>query len=271
MFCVHCGRVIPEGARFCSYCGKEQPKEIIEQIEIENDSRQQIERHTVQSQPSEKSSTHEVAKHAEELFDDLHGIVQEKLGYSEPTIITHPYQKLGGWLAFFSYASLVLGFLCIIGFILVLIGAGSLNSLLGGNAGGFIILAALVYYGGATFACIRLFQMIQSRDVMFVHFFEKTIIILFAGMIFFMFLVIGYLGSTWGEYSSIFVSSFLGEVLPEFVSGGVGFFLILRYFEKSVRVRTYFGTDEYLRKSIFLKDKPSPEPAVPDRQNSNIQ
>ena len=41
----------------------------------------------------------------------------------------------------------------------------------------------------------------------------------------------------------------------------IGAALWFTYFSKSVRVRTYFGSDEYLRRSIFLKKLPSPEPA----------
>jgi len=42
------------------------------------------------------------------------------------------------------------------------------------------------------------------------------------------------------------------------------FVLFTRYFTSSVRVRTYFNSDEYLRKSIFFKNKTSVAPAAPD-------
>ena len=54
-------------------------------------------------------------------------------------------------------------------------------------------------------------------------------------------------------------------MLPTLLFGVLGFFLIMLYFDKSVRVRTYFGTDEYLKKSMFLKNTAYPQPAVEDR------
>jgi hypothetical protein len=44
----------------------------------------------------------------------------------------------------------------------------------------------------------------------------------------------------------------------------VSFIIWTAYFRKSVRVRTYMGSEEYLRKSIFSKKSVSPIPVVPD-------
>jgi len=48
-----------------------------------------------------------------------------------------------------------------------------------------------------------------------------------------------------------------------------GFFLlsvmfVMLYYTRSVRVRTYMGTDEYLRLGFLTKKVKGPEPAVPD-------
>jgi len=44
----------------------------------------------------------------------------------------------------------------------------------------------------------------------------------------------------------------------------VGPGLLMLYYVKSVRVRTYMGSDEYLRLAFFAKKVKGPEPAVPD-------
>ncbi|MCL1951199.1 MAG: hypothetical protein FWF60_00075 [Oscillospiraceae bacterium] len=42
------------------------------------------------------------------------------------------------------------------------------------------------------------------------------------------------------------------------------YFLMMLYYVRSVRVRTYMGSDEYLRLAFFTKKIKGPEPAVPD-------
>ena len=46
----------------------------------------------------------------------------------------------------------------------------------------------------------------------------------------------------------------------------VGFFLSTLYSVRSVRVRTYMGSDEYLKLAFFTKKMKGPEPAVPDAE-----
>ncbi|MDR1734756.1 MAG: hypothetical protein LBR73_07760 [Oscillospiraceae bacterium] len=48
------------------------------------------------------------------------------------------------------------------------------------------------------------------------------------------------------------------------VSQAVGFTLMRLYFLKSVRVRTYLGTDAYVTQNPFTKKHQAPAPAVPD-------
>ena len=48
-----------------------------------------------------------------------------------------------------------------------------------------------------------------------------------------------------------------------------GLLFAMLYYTRSVRVRTYMGSDEYLREAIFTKKIKSPEPAVPDKSDAN--
>lgn len=74
-----------------------------------------------------------------------------------------------------------------------------------------------------------------------------------------------YLHKSLGSYAKYATSAIWASAIPSLILLGVSFALMLRYFWKSVRVRTYFGTDAYLRNIIFLSNKPYPAPAVPDR------
>ena len=49
----------------------------------------------------------------------------------------------------------------------------------------------------------------------------------------------------------------------------VTFSLMMLYFARSVRVRTYMGTDKYLRLAFFTRNVCGPMPAVPDEVESN--
>jgi hypothetical protein len=47
-----------------------------------------------------------------------------------------------------------------------------------------------------------------------------------------------------------------------FAIGGIALWTL--YYLRSVRVRTYMGTDAYIKQSIFFKQVTPPTPAVPD-------
>ena len=47
------------------------------------------------------------------------------------------------------------------------------------------------------------------------------------------------------------------------------FFLMMLYYTRSVRVRTYMGSDEYLRRAFFMKKVKGPQHAVPNAVPEN--
>lgn len=60
-----------------------------------------------------------------------------------------------------------------------------------------------------------------------------------------------YLHKSLESYAKYATSAIWASAIPSLIMLGVSFALMLRYFWKSVRVRTYFGTDAYLRNIIF--------------------
>ncbi|MCL2447027.1 MAG: hypothetical protein FWD06_09710 [Oscillospiraceae bacterium] len=64
-----------------------------------------------------------------------------------------------------------------------------------------------------------------------------------------------------GDISNGFMRQFLTIIF------GMGIAVLWNlYCVRSVRVRTYMGSDEYIKQSIFLTRVTPPQPAVPDEQ-----
>ena len=138
---------------------------------------------------------------------------------------------------------------------------GGLTSMLTGP----ILLLVAVVYGLGAFLCIRIFLLIQRKDTGFLYFYEMVCIISHAAMIIMYIIIAIYLRSSLGVYSSYVMPTLWASLIPSLLILVVAFVLMLRYFGKSIRVRTYFGTNEYLKRSIFLRNTVFPVPAVPDR------
>ena len=240
MFCVHCGKEIADQSEFCPYCGQK----------IASDSGNE---QNAGSGSSQTTGTTTFTQDAQGMFDNVQGKMEEKLGVSDSRPITHPFQKLGGFLAVLTYLYLLIG---------IYDAYRVLRLLLGGMKGGFI---PLISNAVGVFICIKMFVMIQKKDTEFVHFYEMVKVILFGIQIVGSVLTTIFFAITLGSYAGLSIGIFWGFMLPALLFGVLGFFLIMLYFDKSVRVRTYFGTDEYLKKSMFLKNTAYPQPAVEDR------
>lgn len=236
MFCAYCGKEIPDNSEFCSYCGK--------QIVLDNtDSKENID--TIQDNNVKHNST----------------------------MATHPYQSMGGWLAFFTYSWLIAGICCILLIILQLLSLTTLNikagSYLGnvvGQAVGIGTLIMVVCYSIYAALCFNLHSKMKDKDTGFLHFYESMWIFTFLFYIascFFPYIT----NPTLLKYIGNYMPSMLLSMLKTVVGPLIGFILTMLYFSKSVRVRTYFGTDEYLRKSRFLASTPSPQSMV---QGDNV-
>ena len=89
--------------------------------------------------------------------------------------------------------------------------------------------------------CYKMFSSITNKDSSFLALYEIT----------------GALNIVW----TLLPALIFKNVFPSVVFTIIQFGLVALYYTKSVRVRTYFGTDEYLRKSRLFKNFPSPIPA----------
>ena len=185
-------------------------------------------------------------------------------GYYPPG--THPYHRLGGFLMAFvvgNYICAVLTILALLlfdySFFVILQYASYLPSgfraccvfgMIGGSA--LLIASAVVEF---LFA-----NKIQRKNYNFLHFIQlSSVIMMILSALFYLIFLL------WlKQYDNYGVLSG-GKMIIRFISMVIGWVICLVvdsiYFSSSVRVRTYMGSDLYLRCSLFNKRSLSPIPA----------
>lgn len=167
---------------------------------------------------------------------------------SRPTNPNHPYHRLGGWLAVLCYGLLIGAVLLSLQGVIAAFNIFSYASYLGFKAvfSGLLVIAIFV---PGVYCSYQMHSMIKRRDPSFLRFYELTMLIYMGADVFLMLFAnrVGFL---------ILPSRDIGALIEV----AVVFAIWLLYFSRSVRVRTYFASDEYLRRSIFLKNCAGPNP-----------
>jgi len=163
----------------------------------------------------------------------------------------HPYHKLGGWLGLIVFIQ-IFGLASIFVLGLVALGSasilGGLLRLIGKSLEGFDVVALIIFLGFALRFCLDLafFVMILTKNPRFLRFYELLNI---TGLALTVFTTIA--SGFKGLSSQIYI----------FVNQAVYFIILSVYFIKSVRIRTYFGSGEYLKRSVLFKKCKAPAPA----------
>ena len=180
----------------------------------------------------------------------------------------HPYKKLGGWLWLIVASSFLSLPLQIVNLLLKIRQANNLATMLNSFAEEF----------GAT-----LMSGYQPAALDFLPLASCVISVVIAVLIlrrnprFLRLYQLSFLVSICLVFVGLFADGFILDAIDELgiavaliiivlsILLGIGsLFLYLLYYTKSVRVRTYMGSDEYLRLAFFAKKVKGPEPAVPD-------
>jgi hypothetical protein len=154
----------------------------------------------------------------------------------------HPYHELGGWLKFIAYAPLVVMILAAIFVMVTIVSTLLYMQYLGAALVALLIVEATLVVVGGIFFLIFLGK-IKNKDPKFLRLFEIMTIVSVVLMA-----------------ASLF-AGFDAETVRVILSALLGFLIWTTYFRKSVRVHTYFGSEEYLRQSIFFKNSHAPMPA----------
>jgi len=234
MFCSKCGNQLPDNARFCNKCGTPLPN---------------ADHHSASGKVSFANIP---AVDLNQIGDSVKNTYRTIVGENSspsPTLeykkYTHPYHQLGGWLGFMAYGLLVaVGLLAITALISFYTTIQYARYI-----GAWIVFASIfemIAYGFVVLYCIKMFSMILNKNPRFLRFYELTILTTF-GISVFAIIVTGF--------------NINSEIIGDMLQSIILFLIWSSYFCKSVRVRTYFGTDDYLRQSIFFKGRKSPEPA----------
>lgn len=160
-----------------------------------------------------------------------------------PLKAEHPYHQLGGWLAVMTYGTLII---VVIQTILVALAD-------------FALLKAAKYLGIWTilFAVIltiaqlidlrlvwEFFRLIKEKDHRFFRYYETLSVL-----------------SIIVEVISVLQHSFSSSSMRSLLWTVLAIAIWIAYFCKSVRVRTYLGTDLYLKNSHFFRNIQAPDPA----------
>lgn len=236
MFCSSCGKELPDNAKFCSYCGNR-----------------------VDERQPEKLMPLGTVK----LEDDALNANMDSL-FGEQEASSHPYHDLGGFLKFIVYMG-YLGVILIAAYACYALyqmnnGAQYANELLW-SLGAYgldtdslmpVVMGFLLFVCALEIALLRFYGKIRRKESGFLLYYHKLSIL---SMI-----IIGifslYSHSRYGNLSYA-----LEKAVGEIISPLVGMALYTLYFVKSVRVRTYMGSADYLRCDPLTKSFQSPIPA----------
>jgi len=166
---------------------------------------------------------------------------------------THPYQKLGGWLLL-NIVSLILGLLLDA----ALQWKGTGDAGIRGTSGLLLWIATYILVGSIAVQ-ITCVVMIFYRDPRFLRFYQLGWIISFVSILFSTASIIA------NNLSDLTAAiSGIGGMAGGLVFSLSRYLAWFAYYTRSVRVRTYMGSDEYLRRAYFTKKIKGPQPAVPD-------
>ncbi|MCL2194893.1 MAG: zinc ribbon domain-containing protein [Oscillospiraceae bacterium] len=232
MYCPQCGTQKPPTAAFCPECGLKAP----------------VQPAAFQQPPYPQAP--------------YHGMPQQQ----------HPYQRIGGMLSFLQ----VIRVLLIIALVLVGIGLAFFSlgvwvlsqPYMAEDLGlyGYEILSVesiymfavqmLVFFASSITAVISIKQLLR-KSPKFLRTYEISMLLTIAGVVLHIF-------GLFVTENSLFSSLSLLPLLDLAI-----YALFCLYFARSVRVRTYMGSDEYISQSLFLRNITPPQPAVPDTQSNH--
>ena len=177
----------------------------------------------------------------------------------------HRYQKLGGWLL----VIVVVTFIGAFGVVLNLFSEDGFLRFASGYAGvklwmELLIQACMLYEG---IMQVIYAVMIIQRDPRF----GRTWQLKFIGNVLrtlaklILHVAYGFPPRAFGSTDVTFSFGLTNDIFA-FLPFLLFVALIALYLKKSVRVRTYMGTNKYLRLMLFTKNAEGPEPMVPDRE-----
>ena len=240
MLCVKCGYQLCDAACFCCKCGADAAAPA-NGGEPQQAARPEPPRYQHAQSYSSPPSNYKPIFTDEEKANKMHD-------YNKPINLFHPYNKLGGWLGFFVVCWIINAVRAAIS------GISDLSHLIDladsfGYDSSFALGLSIILVGNGLilFTYIKIIEMVVRKKARFLLFYEVTNIVAIA---FYVLLVL-----VFNEYVDA------GDIIFIIIMSVISLAIMLNYFSKSFRVRTYFGSDEYLRRSFFFKYSVTLKPA----------
>ena len=289
MFCDYCGNKLRDGAKFCNRCGEpvtivdEESKVVHEPPKTESQDRN--------NNSPEKDSLFNKTVESNRQYTIPQSQPQSTAQYQQPIYQTqsrpyyapgtHPYHRLGGFLLFIvvgSYISGVYSFISVISTVITYSGLLSMGDWLPGGFKGWAVFSMigssiLSIITGAI--VISYANQIRSKDPNVLNFIQSSSITMM--IISIVFYSISLIWIKQYDYYGVMKSgSIIGILIAMVIAWIVGLLISSIYAGTSVRLRTYMGSDSYLKRSLFNKNShPIPadgsdQPSVIDYPKSSV-
>lgn len=247
MFCGYCGNKLRDGAKFCNKCGTS----VAEETEVKSEVNQN---ENAQSSTSSVITQNHSANNGQ----------SQQASYQTPPKPyyapgTHPYHRLGGFLMFIvvgSYISGVYSLISVITTIITYSGIFSMGDMLPGGFKGWIIFNMI---GSAIISiitgiiCISYANQIRNKDSNVLHFIQSSSITMMIFSIVFYSISLIWV-KQFDLYGVMKPGSIIGILIAMVMAWIVGLVISSIYAGTSVRLRTYMGSDDYLKQSMFNKN-----------------
>lgn len=251
MFCQKCGAKLRDDAQFCQKCGS--PVYRPEAVQTK----------AGQAEPPQQAASQPVRQ-----------VVYQTVYQSQPRPYyapgTHPYHHLGGFLLFHVVASYIGGVASFISIITTIISFATqmkMSNWLPDSFKGVLVfdmLGSVIISLVTGCVAISYANQIRRKDSNVLHFAQSSTLVLVIANLLFRLLELLSMQQIFKQYNysgGILPGLTAGMVIFMIVIGATGLSLMSLYYARSVRVRTYMGSADYLRKSLFNKNTASPLPA----------
>lgn len=265
MFCNKCGNQLRDGAKFCNICGKP-VAEVSDNYLTHNEPKSS----SSETNPSYSSSSGVASQKTPPTEHQFGGyqpqpaVQYQQQAYqlqSRPYYApgTHPYHRLGGFLMFIVVGSYISGVGAFISIISTIITYASLLSMSKWFPGGFTACLVFAMIGAIILdiitgaVIISYANQIRRKEPGFLHFIQSaSITIMIIGSVYY--LVVLLWMKSFDRYGAISSGSIFGILIAMAIAWVLGLIFGSVYFGCSVRVRTYMGSDAYLKQSVFNKN-----------------
>lgn len=265
MFCDQCGNKLREGAKFCNICGA-----LVEEVSDKPITQNEPKMSTSETDPVHLSSSgadsqKAIQKNRQHYVSQPQPVVQYQQQANQPQPKpyyapgTHPYHRLGGFLMFIvvsSYISAVYSFISVIPTIFSYSFFWKMGKWL---PGGFVGWAVFTLIGHILLSIIAgavdisYANKIRRREAGFLGYFQKASIIMIIIIVIWFLIVILWL-KQYDNYGVMSTGSIVNIIISMAFASLIGLIIGSVYFSSSVRVRTYMGSDDYLKQSVFNKN-----------------